>query len=341
MLPPRQLYFGLEQIYWRCPNGYSSADGSTNGLRVPEERFQHISTIFHKDVLRSHDLNAPLKIAAIMDDYYTMVQQYSQRSLTYASDKLPAFSGISSQLQSVVGGTYIAGIWTSHITTGLLWEGEMRTSKHVTPYRAPSWSWAVTDESVLYYERELRDLHPSAMRLIDHHVALKNPDNPYGEIEWASITIQARTLTFLRSEQHIKGTIDESDYWGTAKLDEEPPKHDDVADLPPDHIRTSPIVFIMKDGEGTYLLSVNRSYGGKAVVEIDFDLVTDESYLAMMVHIDEADSRPGEARRAKGLIVKPRNGSAEGEYVRVGLFTFWDFKLLWLEDWEWKTMTLI
>jgi hypothetical protein len=39
--------------------------------------------------------------------------------------------------------------------------------------------------------------------------------------------------------------------------------------------------------------------------------------------------------------VKPRNGSAEGEYERVGLFTFWDFKLLWLEDWEWKTMTLV
>jgi hypothetical protein len=86
-----------------------------------------------------------------MRDYYRMIQQYSQRRLTYASDKLPAFSGISSQLQAVVGGTYLAGLWSSDIIVGILWEKETRTSAHVTPYRAPSWSWAVTDESVLYY----------------------------------------------------------------------------------------------------------------------------------------------------------------------------------------------
>jgi hypothetical protein len=342
VLPPRQLYFGLEQIYWRCPNGYSSADGSTNGLRIPEERLQHISRVLHKAVLRSQDINAPLDIAAIMHDYYSMVEQYSQRSLTYASDKLPAFSGISSQLQSVAGGTYIAGLWTSHITIGLLWEDEMRTCKHVSPYRAPSWSWAVTDGSVLYPERELRDFHPSTMKLMDHHVTLKNPDIPYGEIVSASITVQARTLKFARSEQHISGgKIEESDYWGMAKFDEEPPRHDGEVDFQPDYLRQSPVIFIIIIGNSTCLLSMTRSYGGNAVVEVDFDLVTDESYLAMMVHIDETDSRRGEARRAMGLILKPRTDSADCEYERVGLFSFWDFTLSWLEDWDWKTMTLV
>jgi hypothetical protein len=275
-----------------------------------------------------------------MHDYYSIVEQYSQRSLTYASDKLPAFSGISSQLQSLVGGTYIAGLWTSHLITGLLWESEMRTCKHVTSYRAPSWSWAVTDESVKYYERQI-NLYPSTMKLLNHYVALKNTDNPYGEIVSASITVQALTLAFVRSEQHIKGVIDDSDYWGSAKLDEDPPRHESDADLHPDYLRTSPVIFIVENRESTYLLSINHAFGGRAVVEIDFDLVTDESYLAMIVYVDEASNRRGEARIAKGLILKPRNDSADCEYERVGLFTFQDFKMSWLEDWEWRTMTLV
>ena len=36
VLSPRQLYYGQDQIYWRCPAGYEAADGTSVGLRIPE-----------------------------------------------------------------------------------------------------------------------------------------------------------------------------------------------------------------------------------------------------------------------------------------------------------------
>lgn len=51
ILPPRQLYFGLRQIYWRCPLQYSSADGITSGMRVPETRYEHMSRVLHAPAL--------------------------------------------------------------------------------------------------------------------------------------------------------------------------------------------------------------------------------------------------------------------------------------------------
>jgi hypothetical protein len=286
-----------------------------------------------------------MEIAKVMRDYYWMIQQYSQRSLTYASDKLPAFSGISSQLQAAVGGTYLAGLWSSDIVVGLLWEKETRTSIHVTAYRAPSWSWAVTDESVLYYTLEIQKDRASNMKLLDHQITLKDEENPYGEITFASITVRALTISLVRSEQHNRGYIGDRYHYGSLSFDEDPPRQaiDDSADLQPVHIRTTPDIFIVNDGESAYLLSMTRSYGKREDFEIDYSLFTDETYLAMFVYVHEKDDG-SEKATTKGLVLKPldeRNDATEREYERVGMFTFTDFNLSWLENWAWKTMILV
>jgi hypothetical protein len=43
---------------------------------------------------------------------------------------------------------------------------------------------------------------------------------------------------------------------------------------------------------------MNMSYRGKTNREIDYDLVTDESYLSMIVYVDEEDNGGGDARIA-------------------------------------------
>jgi hypothetical protein len=274
-----------------------------------------------------------------------MIQQYSQRSLTYASDKLPAFSGISSQLQAVVGGTYLAGVWSSDIVVGLLWEKETRTSAHVSPYRAPSWSWAVTDESVLYTTLENRQESASNMTLLDHQVTLKDENNPYGEIAFVSITVRALTISLVRSEQHNQGYIGDSYYYGSLSFDDDPPRlaTDDSTHAQPVHIRTTPDIFIVKNKEDAYLLSMTRSYGKRDNFDINYDLFTDDPYLGMIVQAHEKDD--GSAKTTiKGLVLKPVNAQdndADYEYERVGLFTFTDFEPSWLESWVWKTMILV
>jgi hypothetical protein len=160
--------------------------------------------------------------------------------------------------------------------------------------------------------------------------------NPYGEITFASITVRALTISLVRSEQHHQGYIGDRYYYGSLSFDDDPPRPaiDDLGDVQPVHIHTIPDIFIVKNGEDTYLLSVTRSYGKREAFEIDYDLFTDEPYLAMIVHVHEKDDGSGKAT-TKGLVLKPvdwRNDGTESEYERVGMFTFTDFKVSWLES---------
>jgi hypothetical protein len=92
-----------------------------------------------------------------LDLWYKIVVDYSGRSLTFESDKLPAISGIAAKMKKLLGTSYVAGVWADDLY-GLMWHRKqvctnngsgdaeiMRVPRH---YRAPSWSWASGDESV-------------------------------------------------------------------------------------------------------------------------------------------------------------------------------------------------
>jgi hypothetical protein len=55
-----------------------------------------------------------------LDSWDEIIRHYSERKPTYASDKLPALSGIASRFEKMLGGDrYIAGLWKSRIRDGL------------------------------------------------------------------------------------------------------------------------------------------------------------------------------------------------------------------------------
>ncbi|KAF9774765.1 hypothetical protein IL306_007201 [Fusarium sp. DS 682] len=88
--------------------------------------------------------------------WYQLVQTYSRGQLTFASDKLVAFSAVVNTLQRKHRYTYLAGLWREHLLPGLLWvaqEGSasrrltMVWPKNANPdqnrtYVAPTWTWA-------------------------------------------------------------------------------------------------------------------------------------------------------------------------------------------------------
>lgn len=49
-----------------------------------------------------------------------MAAYYCQRSLTRASDFLPALSGVVTHMQAFGAGNYLAGIWENTLPQGLL-----------------------------------------------------------------------------------------------------------------------------------------------------------------------------------------------------------------------------
>ena len=169
---------------------------STQGARCPTRPFYTLR------YPRSYALvvkGAAADRKALLAEYYDLVRDFNSRKLTVPSDKLSAFSGVAQRVHGASGGHYLAGLWSEDIRAGLLWLKENRWADHVGPYRAPSWSWAVTDEQVIFYEPASGDEEAANMRLVAFDARLKDESNPYGEVVSAHIVVQGLTVELWRT----------------------------------------------------------------------------------------------------------------------------------------------
>nr|ABC46542.1 HET domain protein pin-c3 [Neurospora crassa] len=93
-------------------------------------------------------------------DWWAIVFDYSQRSLTKDTDKLAALSGMAQfyQRNHFPCARYVAGLWSSRLKEELFWEVE-DTSRARRPageiYVAPSWSWASVKGGVISYKPKI------------------------------------------------------------------------------------------------------------------------------------------------------------------------------------------
>lgn len=105
-----------------------------------------------------------------------ILKRYAAASLTFHSDILPAISGVARHLQNLTGIAYLAGVWKRPGKEFLAHLGWICKPYAPRPaeYRAPSWSWASTDNpvtlhpmkvpagSIKYDESGLCNLQPGA-----------------------------------------------------------------------------------------------------------------------------------------------------------------------------------
>lgn len=325
---------------------YQAADGTSSGRRLLEFTYPHVCDILYRDIRRSQTESLPTE-RLLLQDYYTLVENYSQHRLTFSSDKLPAFSGVSERVHAAIGGKYLAGLWTKDIATGLLWQKEMKPCKHVEPYRAPSWSWAVTDQSILFYKKDGLPDSSATIRLVDDNVRLKDETNPYGGISSASVTVRGLTLPLVRSRQHFQGHVQRHvSRHGLLYYDDDPRYADDNICLPGHEVNVSALLLIMEDDDGVYFVSITANFPGiDSELEIEHDLFTLEEYLALIVCVDEPEDDSGRAAKSvHGIAIKRVHGP-EGEeditYERVGRFILPTLKVSRLQAWETKTLTLV
>ncbi|KIL92445.1 hypothetical protein FAVG1_04856 [Fusarium avenaceum] len=222
VLSRRLLFYGVKQIYWECSKGFQSANeipgthmfpGSGAGVGTFSEflRFD-INT---KSVLCSQETRTKL-----LWNYYSAVSSYTRRKLTFNTDKLPAFSGLAQRLNPLIGGDYVAGLWTADLAQGLLWAIFQGGSsiEHVKPYRAPSWSWA-SRNGAIYFRRSVgqQALRPTDVEVLEVQVEPKEKRAPYGEVTTGHLVLRGLTLGLRR----IHGKeIEASDQVGQIWFDE-------------------------------------------------------------------------------------------------------------------------
>ncbi|TGO56657.1 hypothetical protein BCON_0075g00380 [Botryotinia convoluta] len=209
ILSPRILWYGRRQIYWQCLCGFQSANGMPSGGRGYPSSELYIYPVITQRILFNQNYNDGLtrfseeELLEINSEYQYMVMDYCTRILRYPNDKLPAFSGIAALLHKVIGGQYLAGIWSKLFRENLLWHASMSIAPHTKQYRAPSWSWAVTDERMKQFyvnSSRLESTHYDPI-LLSHHIELSS-ENPYGAVKYAHIIVDTLTLKLIHLGQY-------------------------------------------------------------------------------------------------------------------------------------------
>lgn len=221
ILSPRIIFYGKDQIYWRCFAGFQSADGVPDGFQFPDNRDIRLASAlqgFSKIAIRPPRNRWGL--GQDKGDHYDLVEQYTSRNLTVASDKLPAFSGLAERIHSSLGGEHLAGLFTEDFHQGLLWTTrrnsdniDIKTAKDggdgniLNQYRAPSWSWASKDGKVDFKGNFMTDVSPrQKLRLRDSHIRYRDARHPYGEVLPGShVTVTGLARRLVLSKQTHKG----------------------------------------------------------------------------------------------------------------------------------------
>jgi hypothetical protein len=97
----------------------------------------------------------------LQERWYSILQDYNNRQLTYGRDKLVAISGVAKYIlkHSGLNDEYHAGIFKSMLPHALMWripqqkrQNDPWMNTRPEKYRAPSWSWA-SMEGYLDFER--------------------------------------------------------------------------------------------------------------------------------------------------------------------------------------------
>lgn len=168
LLSPRVLYFGRYRMYWECnkhcrygnflqPWSCFSKIGH-QGLAKP----QFAKSINLKGFRLWHSLVAikgEKRRNLQKEDHrlwYSLIEDYTNRSLTVASDKLPALSGIASLLWGPDSDNYVASLGKDDIHAGLAWyvpsthRAKASQQENNTNWIAPTWSWASQRRPVVF-----------------------------------------------------------------------------------------------------------------------------------------------------------------------------------------------
>ncbi|KAF2136559.1 uncharacterized protein K452DRAFT_258887, partial [Aplosporella prunicola CBS 121167] len=169
---------------------------------------QHLSTralyfgthVTHFQCQREMDpmrIRSDQRLQSIYDAWFDMVQDYSARVLTVASDKIPAVSSMANGVMDALRASGCedelhAGLWKGDIVRGLLWKGkydviDTESLSRPAVYRAPSWSW-VSCEGQVHWPARWAEVR-SECEVLGVETAVENAT---GQVSGGKITLTGK-----------------------------------------------------------------------------------------------------------------------------------------------------
>ncbi|KAK4450449.1 heterokaryon incompatibility protein-domain-containing protein [Podospora aff. communis PSN243] len=255
------------------------------------------------------------------------IKNYARRTLAVEHDKLLAIAAVAEQYSQLAPVTeYHAGMWKEDLLLQCLW-GAGGEARHPAQYRAPSWSWAALEGAIAPFTPP-EDGGVVTCELLHAETALVDKRMRFGRVSGGFVRVRARMRRVLWCNYDgLRG-----DWKG---------RDPDMAD------------------EDVTRMMGPAGIGGDARLALWVDVKTDwPARMDIVLWSMEVWSKRwtseyvGEGCRAKGLLLQPVAGSADGEvdvFRRVGTMSA-ETKVEWYfgeREWfndrecEWRVVTII
>jgi hypothetical protein len=164
LLSPRTIHFGSEQIFWECQY-HTACESYPQGIPTQLKNLR-TKTWRLFDPLLSGGEGTPaaqiddraLKLSSYHEKWSRTVEWYMECKITKPRDKLVAIAGIAHKVAEATHERYLAGLWDNQdLAIQLLWHVLSRRQADDSPstrpetYRAPSWSWASLEATIVWH----------------------------------------------------------------------------------------------------------------------------------------------------------------------------------------------
>ncbi|EHK23657.1 uncharacterized protein TRIVIDRAFT_138711, partial [Trichoderma virens Gv29-8] len=116
----RKLYIGQQMMYW---DSLKPVDIMRTEDKIIDDKLDRMSNA-ESSIIHSSE---PWRGDYDYDGWYFPMLQYSQKRLTFETDRLPAVSSYAKLIASKSGDTYLAGLWKKNLHRGLLWKMHRRS----------------------------------------------------------------------------------------------------------------------------------------------------------------------------------------------------------------------
>ena len=141
LISRRVLHFGGLELFWECMETSCCECGEMDlEEKPPKKSMQYRKPVYSTDKERCRI-------------WHEMVEEYTDLSLSFVSDREVAFRGLAKEMQPTRQGRYLAGLWEDSLLEDLAWKC-LQQPKKPRPAKsiafAPTWSWTSVDGHCRY-----------------------------------------------------------------------------------------------------------------------------------------------------------------------------------------------
>ncbi|RSL60414.1 hypothetical protein CEP53_005445 [Fusarium sp. AF-6] len=219
MLTPRLLIFTSMDVIWKCQAGFKP-DTAEHPRAAHEIHVEYpygppnesrwfpalVDCGYNFISIGSNKGRVGDDLEVLQEQWCLLVENYTKRNLTVATDKLPGISAIARLMAPKLKSDYLGGLWRQTLIFDLMWSTLRYPRPESCKSGSPSWSWASVQGSIEYVGRRLV---VSAAEVISCSVDLAYPQDPYGTVTGGLLQIRGHLTQVMKEDLYREhGRID-------------------------------------------------------------------------------------------------------------------------------------